>query len=243
MEEIDLKELFQILWEKKIWIIIITLLFAFLGLAYTETLVVPKYRATTKLLLATDSSNSDSSTQKQDTITTTEVAINSNLVSTYSELVKSNKIIRQVISNLRLNASEGAIRNSVTVTAVSDTEVIQISVMNEDPDLSAKIANEIAKVFIESVKEFYGIENVHIVDEAEPSYAPANINHIKDVAIFTFFGIVVSAVYAFISYLLDTSVKSAEDIEKATGVAVLVSIPLYEVDNESSKKKRKEANK
>lgn len=240
MEEIDLKELFQIFWDKKIHIIIITLIFAVLGVIYTLTFVEPKYQASTTLLLAVDSSSEKVTAE---TITTTDVTLNSNLVSTYSELVKSNKIIRTVISNLELDMTEEAVRKSVKVTAVSDTEVIKISVQNEDPVQAAKIANEIANVFIDTIKEFYGIENVHVVDEAEIEEEPCNVNHPKDVVIFTFIGVVVAGMYVFIDYMLDTSVKSIEDIERMIGVRVLAAIPIYEGALESANRKKRGAKK
>ena len=241
MEEIDLKELFGLFWQKKVYIILIVLIFMLLGVIYTLKLVVPKYEASTTLLLATDSSAKTAEMMPQETITTTDVTLNSNLVSTYSELVKSNKITRTVISNLGLDASEEEVRNSVSVTAVDDTEIIQISVRDEDAVKAAKIANEIAKVFIENIKEYYGIENVHVVDEAEVEEVPYNIDHVKDVALAICVGIMVSAVYVFLSYMLDTTIKSVEDIENITGVTALVSIPLYEEAMANETKKKKEA--
>ena len=229
MEELDLKELFKIFWDKKTEIILIVVIFTLIGVIYTSVFVTPKYTAYTKLLLATDSSSKDKA-----------VTINSKLVSTYSELVQSNKIVRKVISNLGMEASkENAVRKSISVTAVKETEVIQISVTNEDAVLASKIANEVAKVFIDAVKEFYGIDNVHVVDEAEIPEAPSNINHIKDVAIFVVIGAVVAIMYTLILNMVDTTIKSVEDIEKISKLPVLAAIPIYDMAEEKSKGKRK----
>ena len=219
MEEIDLKEIFQLLWRKKVRFILIILLFIALGIGYTEKLVVPRYE------------------------TTTDVTLNSNLVSTYSELVKSNKIIRQVISNLGIDSPEEEVRNNVKVSAISDTEVIEIKVQNEDPVVAAKIANEISKVFIDTVKEYYGIENVHIVDEAEVSNEPYNVNHIKDIIIFVFVGCVFAIVVIFMGYMFDTTIKSVEDIENKLGVRVIATLPLYEGALEKKIKNNKRGGK
>lgn len=235
MEELDLKELLQLFWEKRMQIILITAIFLTLGVIYSLGFVVPKYQSSTKLLLATNSA-SDSSTE---TITTTDVTLNSKLVSTYSELVKSNKVIRKVISDLGIKEDEQSIRKNVTVSAVSDTEVIEIKVKNEDPVLASKIANEIAKVFIEIVKEYYGIENVHIVDEAEVAQQPCNINHPKTVIVFAFIGLVIASMYVLIINMLDTTIKSAEDIEKISGLTVLASIPVYGDVEDKTKRKRR----
>ena len=238
MEELDLKELVQIFWGKKVQIILIVAIFAVVGFIYTIGFVTPKYQATTSLLLATNSAQS--TTGADSSITTSDVTLNSKLVSTYSKLVKSDKVVRTVISNLSLNMEEAPLKKIVSVTAAEDTEFIEISVKDEDPALTTKITNEIAKVFIENVKEFYGVENVHIVDAAEVPQAPYNINHVKDVVIFAFIGAVVAVGYVFIVNMLDTTIKSEEDIEKNFGLTVLATMPLYEEDDNKRKgKKRK----
>ena len=238
MEEIDLKELVQIFWEKRFRIILIVAIFAVVGVIYTLGFVKPKYQATTSLLLATNSAQSAAGLDSS--ITTTDVTLNSKLVSTYSKLVKSDKVVRTVISNLSLKMEESTLKKIVSVTAAEDTEFIEVSVKYEDPALATKIANEIAKVFIENVKEFYGVENVHVVDAAEVPQAPYNINHVKDIIIFAFIGIVVAVMYVFVLNMLDTTIKSEEDIEKISGLTVLAVIPLYEdEDNKRKEKKRK----
>ena len=228
MEELDIKELLQMFWDKKIQIILIIAMLVTIGIIYTIGFVTPKYQSSTTLLLATNSAVKDN--PEAESITTTDVTINSKLVSTYSELVKSNKIIRTVISNLGINASENSIRNSVSVKAKAD---------NEDPKISAQIANEIAKVFIENIKEFYGIENVHVVDEAEVPTEPSNINYVKNVVIFGFIGFVIAAVYVLIANMLDTTIKSKEEIEKISGLTVLATLPLYEKIQDKRGGKRK----
>lgn len=229
MEELDLKELLQMFWEKKAQIILIIAIFAVIGVIYSLGFVTPKYQASTTLLLATNSSSDKTGTES---ITTTDVTLNSKLVSTYSKLVESNKIVRKVISNLSLDMEEEALKKSISVTAVEDAEMIQIAVKNEDPVLATKITNETAKVFIENVKEYYGMENVHVVDEAEIPQEPSNVNHAKDVIIFTFIGIVIAIMYVLVVNMLDTTIKSEEDIEKISGLTVLATMPLYEkVDN------------
>lgn len=239
MEELDLKELFEIFWNKKVQIILIVLIFAVIGLIYTMTFVTPEYTAATTLVLASSNKGVDQTTGSTTTnsITTSDITLNSNLVSTYSELVKSKNVLRQVISNLNINISEENLRNNVSVTAVKDTELIEITVTTQNPEYSSKIANEIAKVFTEKVGEIYNINNVHVVDEAEVPNAPSNINYKKDVVIFAFIGLVISIIYVLIANMLDTTIKTADDIEKIFKLPVLASIPVYETDAQKKKGK------
>lgn len=224
MEEIDLKELFDIFWSKKIIILLVILIFVFAGLIYSHTMVEPKYKTATTLLLAQTNTAENAATS----ITTTDVTLNQKLVSTYSGLIKSDRIIRKVLKNLNISMDEDELKRNVSVKAKEDTEIIEITVSGEEPDTIVKIANEIATVFVETVEEFYHIENVYVVDEAEIPDEPYNINHKKDIAIFAFIGFALSCAYVLVANMLDTTIKDADEIEKQIGVPVLVSIPDYE---------------
>ena len=233
MEELDLKELLMLFWNKKIKIFLIVAIFIAIGIIYTIGFVTPVYTSSTKLVLATSDSTTTQSTKN--TITTTDITLNSKLVSTYSELVKSKNVIRKVISNLKMDIEEEELRKNVAVSSVKDTELIEITVTNENPSYSAKIANEIAKVFIAKIKEIYNIENIQIVDEAEVETEPSNIHHQKDIMIFTFIGIVVAAGYVLIANMLDTTIKTAEEVEKEFKIPVLATIPLYNFEPAKNK--------
>ena len=228
MEELDLSQMLSIFWHRKVQIILIILIFIVIGIGYTIGFVTPKYTSSTTLVLATEKDTNNSSS-----ITTNDITLISKLISTYRELATSDKVVRKVINNLGINVSEQSLKKSITVKVVSDSELIRISVTNEDADIAAKVANEVANVFTEQVKEIYNIDNVHVVDNAEQSDTPSNINHTRDVLIFACIGIVISVIYVLLDNMLDTTVKTTEDIEKTCRVPVLASIPF---DNSESRK-------
>ena len=224
MEEIDLKEIIGVFWEKKITIILLMAIFMVIGFIYSSFFVVPKYSASTTLVLAQSASKEDG------TITTNDVTLNSKLISTYSGLLESSKVTRQVISNLGIDDSEASIKNNVSVSAETGTDIIKITVKNTDPEKAADIANEMAVVFAEEVKRLYGMDNINTLDVAEPSEAPSNVNLTKTIIIFGVIGAVIGVGYVFVLFMLDNSIKSSEDIEKAMDIPVLANIPVYETD-------------
>ena len=241
MEDIDLKELFMIFWNKKIQIILFIILFAIIGGIYTIGFIKPMYTASTTLVLAT--SSGENTQDATNSITTTDVTLNSKLVSTYSELVKSKKVLRKVISNLNIDVKEESLRKNITVSSVKDTELIEITVSNEEPIYATQIANEIANVFSEEVNDIYNINNIHVVDTAEVPKEPSNVNVSKNVILFAFVGLVIAIIYALIANMLDTTVKSAEEIiekvkevagDKNYGIPVIAAIPL--IDNFENEK-------
>ena len=232
MEELDLKDLFTMFWTRKIQILVIVVVFTLVGLIYTLGFTMPVYSSSTTLILANQQGQSENSGAMS-----TDVTLNTKLVSTYSELIKSKNILRQVKSNLGIDINENALKKNIKVSSVKDTSIIQITVLNESSTVAADVANEIANVFSDKVKEIYKIDNVQIVDQAEPSNSPSNINHRRDCLIFALVGIVVAVLYVLISNMLDTTISSAEEVEKDYGLPVLAQIPTCSFESSSKKKK------
>lgn len=233
-EEIDLKELFNIFWRKKIIIVLITLILVAVGAYYTYNYKIPRYKSSTTLLLAQNYAVEGKNEQINE-ITQTDITLNQKLVSTYSKLVKSKTVIKQVLQNLNMNEElETELEKDIQVKALQDTQVIEITYSNEDAMIAYEVANELSNVFCEKVSEIYNINNIYVVDKAEVAEVPYNINHIKDIILFAFAGIVLSCIGIFISSLFDTTVKVAEDVEKSTGLVVLAQVP--EVKTEGEKK-------
>lgn len=222
-EEIDLKSIFQMLWDRKIAIIAIILICIVAGFIYTTFFVSPVYQATSTAILT-----SNSGEEGQVSVTQSEVTLNNSLLSTYQGIATSDSVVSKVISNLGLNISADTLKSQITVTSTTNTQIIKITVENADPSLAAKIANEIRQVFTERVAELYDMQNIKPLDDAKVPTSPSNVNHMKDIIIFAGIGIVLAVAYVFIANLLDNTVKSSSDIEKATGLNVIAEIPVYE---------------
>ena len=233
MEELDLKELFFMFWNKKLEIILITLMFVAVGIGYSYFFVKPEYTSTTSLVLAQSSSSGQTG---DGAISATDLTMNSKLVSTYSELIKRKAILGQVCENLNIPESNiQELRGKIRVNSAKNTEIIEISVTNKDPNKAASISNEIAKVFGEKIVEIYNISNVYLLDRAEANAVPSNINHMKDVVVFAFIGLVIAAVYVLIANMLDNTIKTEQDVEATTELLVLSSIPNYDVEIKSKR--------
>ena len=234
MEELNLKDLFNMFWVRKLQIILIVAIFVVIGVIYSYAILKPEYRSTTSILLA-----KSNTTQSEDsTITSTEITLNQKLVSTYSELLKMDTVLTQVINNLNINKTTDQLKNNIQVSAKDDTEIIEISVTDSDREMAQRIANEVAQVFISQVaKEYYNMDNVYVVNPAQIESEPYNINHIKDLVIFAAVGFVVACIYVLIANMLDTTVKSTDDIEKKLGLTVLTTIPICDFKKAKGGKK------
>ena len=154
------------------------------------------------------------------------------MLSTYTKIAKSNTVLEQVITLLHLDMSAQELAPLVQVEAVNNTQVFKISVSNANPELASRITNQLLEVFSKEVGSLYHVNNIYIMDEAEPSNTPYNIHHAKDLMMFFMFGLVASFGLVVILYLLDNTIKSEKDIEDYTGLSVLASIPFCKTNAE-----------
>lgn len=211
MEEIDLKELLTFIKTKLGLLITITATVCIIGCIYGLFIQTPMYQSDTTVIL----SNSES------TITNTDIALYKNLVTTYAEIVKSRRVLNQVIEELNLDITYEELSEQVSVSAVNDTEIIRITVSNKDAIQAKNIANITANYFTEEVAELYNMNNVDILDEAIEAKSPYNINIIKQVAIYFIIGFVLAAGVLFIIFYFDRTIKSIEQVEQKIKLPIL----------------------
>lgn len=227
MENVDIKRLLKTLLSKKsIAIGIITILFTLaLGYIYSFYFVVPKYKASTTIVLV--KADTQNGNNNSDTITQSDITLNQKLVGTYSEIMKSDRVLSTVIDNLHLEISEQELSKEISVSAIDDTEILNVTVKDTHPKQAAKITNELVSVFAKEVMDIYNINNVSIIDEAKIPVEPYNINHTKDLGIAFGIGVLLYAGIVIMMYMFDTTIKIEEDVEEFIGLNTLISLPVY----------------
>lgn len=223
MEEISLREIFFILRKHLRLIVLLLTLSVALSAAVTFFILDKEYSAFTTLMVGKPRDYIN-----ENKIEYNELLLNQKLVSTYGELIKTRVVSEKVISNLDLSLSYNAFRNKVNVSLVKDTEIIGITVTDTDPSLAAEIANETASVFMETVQEIMKVENVQVIDRAEPSDTPVSPRPMLNIAVSAILGLMLGVFIAFLIEMLDNTIKTPEDVEKHLGLPVIGSIPNVE---------------
>lgn len=219
MEEINLKEVYSYFKSKILWILIAIIAIVIIGNVYIIITRVPMYQSNTTIVLVGESKKEYSQSDSQ---------LNQNLIGTYSEIIKSRKVLSKVIDNLKLKMSVEELSSHITTSSVEETEIIQITVENEKAKDAKKITDEVADVFSEEIQDIYNLENVAIIDKAEEAKAPFNVNYVKDNIIYLMIGVVLSFGVVFVMYYFDTSIKSSEIVEEKLGLTVIGVVPKEE---------------
>lgn len=217
METIDIKEMLEYFKSKISIIVLITIVVGVIGCIYGLFIQVPKYSSSSTILLISSSSNESS-------LTYNDISLNKNLVSTYSEIIKSKRVLNQVIENLDLDYNYSNLYSMISVSSVANTELIKITVESTDKKISKEITDETASVFAKEIPELYNISNVNILDYAEEATSASNVNVPKQALLFIMVGLVLGLGFVFVLFYFDRSVKTIEQVESKLGLPVLGTV-------------------
>lgn len=221
MEEMSISEFLKY-YLSKIGIVLTIMFFTtFASWYYTCRMQVPKYKSEAKIVLTNQSAK----------ITQNDVTLNKNLITTYREIIKSRRILSQVIENQHLDLTVDELSKKVRVTSANDTELIIISVSDKNAEKAKEIANEIAEIFKKEIVDIYNIENITIVDYAVTATEPYNVNVVKQYIIGAGAGFIIGTAIIILAFYFDDSIKSSEDIENKVGLSVLSQVPKYRPKN------------
>ena len=158
--EIDLVELFWVLWRKLPLMIAVGLFTALLAFGGSKFLMTPTYQSVTKIYVLNKQDNSNTN------VTYSDLQAGTQLVKDYSELIKSRFVLEAVIEQLGLPLSYEKLSRKVTVSTPADTRVISIAVTNSNPVMAMKIANAIRETASTHICNVMDIEAVNIVETA-----------------------------------------------------------------------------
>ncbi len=219
MEEINIKEFFDFYKKYILGIIIVCLVAALSMLIYYMAFKTEKYSTSTTIVLV-----KNENTEATDTIDQTDITLNQKLVSTYRHVIKSRLVLEQVISELKLNYTYTQLYNEVNVSAVEDTEIIKVTVTDEDPELAVKIANCVAEVFSKEVIQLYKINNVSVLDEAQLPTYPSNYHTLRDIVLAVMVAFVGSSALIFVIFYFDDSLTDNDNVESEVEMPIVAKI-------------------
>lgn len=213
----ELQEYFKILW-KRGWIIVLVAVVTAVSAYGFSKMQTPEYKGSIKLQFRP--ARADWGLQNAA----------KGLLPSYREFIKNDRTAGEVISRLRLDMSKDTLLSKVTTSADEATFAIQIDARDYDPQIACDIARTFAEVFKEEQDEWNNRQDkqdrveVYMWNEARVSlFKPkTKINTLAGAIFGAMLGVLV---VFFLEWLESDIVRSAEDVERHLGVAVLGSIP------------------
>ncbi|WP_192978527.1 YveK family protein [Staphylococcus equorum] len=216
---LDLPKILQIIRKNTKLLIILPIICLLISAIVTFFFLDSKYQASTQVLV--NQKESDSQMMAQ------EVQSNIQLVNTYSEIVKSPRIIDKVSKELERAYSTKELSNMLTVTNQAQSQLLNINVESENSSDSEKVANTVAHVFSEEVPEIMNVDNVSILSKADNTSKQVAPKTLVNLVLGLVIGLILALLIIFIKELLDKRIKSEKDVENELNIPVLGSIQKF----------------
>lgn len=214
--EIDLFDLFYYL-KKKLWLIAITtVLCALAGALFTIFFIDTEYTASTRIYVLNRSSEALSSS---------DYSVANYLVSDYTVLITGENVTNEVIQQLGLEMESSDLERMISVSAIDSTRVLQIEVVDTDPQRASNIANCVREIASRQIKEIMDVDAVNLVYEASVPQEKSGPNLAKNSALCGIAAFMIVLMILVIVYVADDSIRTEEDVERYLGLSVLGVIP------------------
>lgn len=183
---------------------------------------------------------SDDNTLLYQTDTRVIIGSDSEYMKTLMVMIKDPLVMEEVKEELQLSRSSESIANQVDVMRIDDSQVIKITVTDQDPKMAVKIANATAGAFKNNALSILEFEEVQLLSSAKENILPINgDSQYRTIIIMSVFGFIAGIVLAFILNSLDETIKKDREVEAILGVPVLGSVSKVQLKNKRQAKKEK----
>jgi len=218
-ETISLQEIYEVIKKRFMFIVACVLGAALIAVVVSYFILTPKYESTTQFIV----NQSEQGTSDNMQIDSGMIRTNVELINTYNVIITSSAILNEVIEVLDLDMTTKTLADNITVSNEEDSQVVSVTVKNENPALATDIANATVTVFQEEIVDLMNVDNVKILSEAETKANPTPVEPrpMLNIAIAVVLGGMIGVGLAFLLEYFDTTIKTEKDIEKQLDVPIV----------------------
>lgn len=238
-ETISLQDLFKTIRKRLGLIALLTILAITIAGVISFLVLTPVYQTSTEILV-------NQSPSETGQLTNQNIQTDLQLINTYSGIIKSPAILDQVVEEMNLDMTTDQLTSKITVSNADQSQIVNITVQDEDPAMAVEIANTTASVFENDIQELMNVDNVTILSPAvlKENPSPVAPNPMLNMAIAGVVGLMLGVGIAFLMEYLDTTMKDQQDIEDVLGLPLLgIVSPIVEKaelgpDNKTTSRRR-----
>ncbi len=223
--EFDLIDLLLYM-KKRLWIIILAVLvFTVAGYAVSKMFMTPEYTASARVYVVYDEKNDNNNQLDQDY---TQQLMAGQLRNDCVVLLGDVNVTAQVVENLGLNTSAAGLSGRLKIEAQDNTRVLNISIVDTNPQQAARILNEVCNVGKQKIHEMVGSDVLKVVHYAEVPGSPSSPSPKRNATVAAILGLVVAVSVMVVVFLMDDSIRNETDMQHYLGLSTLAEIPVSE---------------
>ena len=229
--EIDLKELFfEVVAEWKM-ILVSTVLVGLIMFLISNFIITPQYQSTSKLYVFTKSTSITSLTDLQ---------MGSNLTSDYMVVLGGRPILDQVVENLDLDINYAELGGMISFSNPSNSRILEITATHPDPKVAKAICDEVADVAAHFIADKMDQDPPSVIQYGYVATGPVSPSVPKNTIIGALAGAFLAIAIIVLTFLLNDTIMTPDDMERKVGLNVLASLPFDEEEDDGIPAKKKE---
>jgi capsular polysaccharide biosynthesis protein len=227
--ELEIKDYLRMI-RKRIWLILTLVLLTTITTGIVSfRYIEPVYEANVKLIV----------TKPQDllgaqAIDYGSIDANIKLINTYKEIIKTPAIMDKVFKKYpELGSDSNELIAKVNVNSTNESQVMTISAQDTSYERAVRIVNATAEVFQNQIPFIMKIDNVTILNEANPMNKPAPImpNPKVNTIISFILSLMITLGLVIILEYMDDSLKTEKDIKTYLDIPTLGVIERVKLKN------------
>lgn len=211
-------ELMQTLKEKLALILCTVLLVSVVSWACSAFLLPKKYEASVNMIVNTR-------TDLSGMVTSDNISSAQNLVDTYAIIIKSNKVLNQVIEKLGLSMTYDELYDIVSVNGINNTQVMKIAAQCGDSGLAVQIVQTISEIAPAIVADAVEAGSCKVVSDVYARYTPVSPNVTRSTLTAAMLSALLICAAIVLKALLTDAIVDDVDLENKLGISVLGVIP------------------
>lgn len=209
-------------------IVLIVLSFLLISSIYNIFFINKEYEANVKIFIGKQKFKNITETYNNE-----EINLYQRLITTYSEVIKSKKLINESIKGSKMNYLQDKYKNinydllmeNLTVNPIANTQIIEIKYKSLNPQQSYDLLYSITENLISYSKELYPNVNITILEQVH-----VNLNQLMNKKLTIIgFGLILGLIVGIggiigVMYLNNTY-KNQKSLEEEIGLTVIGVIP------------------
>lgn len=207
------------------WRLLVLATLVGLGVSALVTLnSTPTYASSARMFVSTQGSTDDAQANQGGQFSLQRVK-------SYADLLTGQEIARRVVDRLDLDETPAALAGQISASSKLDTVILTVTVTDPDPKRAQKLAEAVADVFVAYVAELEtppgkdeATIKATVVDPASKPGAPVSPQPTRNLALGLILGLLLGAGVAVLRETLDTTIKSARQLEELVPAPLLGAI-------------------
>lgn len=209
-------------------IVLIVLSFLLISSIYNIFFINKEYEANVKIFIGKQKFKNITETYNNE-----EINLYQRLITTYSEVIKSKKLINESIKGSKMNYLQDKYKNinydllmeNLTVNPIANTQIIEIKYKSLNPQQSYDLLYSITENLISYSKELYPNVNITVLEQVHVNLKTLMNKKLTIIGLGLILGLIVGIGGIIGVMYLNNTYKNQKSLEEEIGLTVIGVIP------------------